>query len=245
MRHRFEVWLDDVLADEPAPNGIDADILDALQQDEAAPESTGTVNRDSDRATVVAAVTTLTQEVKLQGRTFKQLLDAMEPLIQDHQARHGATEDNPLLDVLLDMHAGLGRGLESCQQAGPPLEHVAQVACGGFWAALFGRRKRSDNKAQRIVAGLQEGYALTRQRATDALQEHGITPIECLGRPFDPHTMVAANVVQDNDHPVGTVLEVYQAGFLRNGQVLRAAKVKVVAAHDSHNQANDREVQHE
>ena len=69
---RFEKWLDSALAAEDPPRGVDAEILAALTGgDEAArPEPTATYS-------LWAAMTALTQEVKLQGRSFKELNDTL------------------------------------------------------------------------------------------------------------------------------------------------------------------------
>lgn len=240
MRHRFEVWLDDVLADEPAPAGIDAQILEALGQTETPEGQPSASAPHDDRVALFTAVTGLTQEVKLQGRTFGQLLENLQPLIQDHAAeRRAAAADSPLLDVLLDLHDRLRRGLESCQAAVRRLEHSQRRGLG---RRLFGGKTPDGLEARQAVDSLQEGYALTLQRLADALQRQGISPLDCLDKPFDPHTMVAANVVPDAGRPEGTVLEVYQGGFLRHDQVLRPAQVKVAAQTGDTPTPHDKEV---
>ncbi|HMC58012.1 MAG TPA: hypothetical protein VKJ01_02355, partial [Candidatus Solibacter sp.] len=64
---RFEQWLDSALAEEDPPRGIPAEIL-AGDPAESAP---------TDWYTMWAAVTALTQEVKLEGRAFKQLSETL------------------------------------------------------------------------------------------------------------------------------------------------------------------------
>ena len=255
MRHRFEVWLDDVLADEPAPDGIDARILEALQQTDPGEDQDPPAASDDRRVALVTAVTALTQEVKLQGRTFnqlrealpaapdwdtqlatlgqaqsdtaetlRQLTEALQSLVQAQQAAAQTAPDNPLVEVLLDLHDRLDRGLRSCQAA---LSRLERDTPRTRWRALFASGSAGGAELRAIVEGLEQGYALTLQRITEALQHEGISPIECRGAPFDPHTMVAANVVLNADVPEGTVLEVYQGGFRCHEQVLTPAKVKV------------------
>ena len=70
---RFEQWLDGALAAEEPPRGIDAEILAAIagdSEDHARPASTAAYS-------LWAAMTALTQEVKLQGRSFKELNDTL------------------------------------------------------------------------------------------------------------------------------------------------------------------------
>lgn len=58
------------------------------------------------------------------------------------------------------------------------------------------------------------------------LQGAGVTPLEELGMPFDPqkHEVVAEEA---SEQPVGTVVGVVARGYLRQGRVLRPAKVQV------------------
>src|SRR5687767_13398808 len=71
---RFENWLDAALTAEQPPEGIDEELLTALKVDESAPESGG----ERDSYALWSALTVLAQEVKLQGRTFKELNATVE-----------------------------------------------------------------------------------------------------------------------------------------------------------------------
>jgi len=89
---RFETWLDEALARESPPGGLAAEILDALaegpdREPEAQPDT-------PDLYSLHSAMTFLTQEVKLQGRTFRQLSDTLSPLVEKESS----------LDQVLDAH---------------------------------------------------------------------------------------------------------------------------------------------
>lgn len=250
LLRRFEVWLDDVLAEEPPPEGIDAQVLG--DQRHASDDEGGRARGAScDLFSLWSAMTSLTQEAKLQSRTFKQLQETLAPVsdldsklslfgksqnqildslgqiagdlrasIKDNeQARKS---DRQWLDVLLDLHGRLKRGLELCQKYS---QELPQKTRPSFWQRLF--RTQEAEPSLKAVEALQEGYALTLLGLKESLLEHNISPIECLGEPFDPHSMEAVNVAPSDDHPEGTVLEVYQSGFKCDGQVLRLTKVKV------------------
>src|SRR5215472_15902489 len=73
---RFEEWLDDVLRAEEPPQGIAAEILSRLDAESAAADG------QFDLYSMWSAVTALTQEVKLQGRTFKQLSETVAPVAE-------------------------------------------------------------------------------------------------------------------------------------------------------------------
>jgi molecular chaperone GrpE len=75
---RFAKWLDDVLAEEKPLEGVAAELLSELY-DERDSDTTGPAESTYDLHSTWSALTALTQEIKLQGRAFKQLSDKMEP----------------------------------------------------------------------------------------------------------------------------------------------------------------------
>ena len=75
----FETWLDDVLAEEKPLEGFDAALLSELDVETDIPVKEVSGNH-SDTYTTWAAMTALTQEVKLQGRAFRELKTDLAPL---------------------------------------------------------------------------------------------------------------------------------------------------------------------
>src|SRR5580658_3891405 len=71
---RFDQWLGVALAAEEPPRGIDAEILAAMAGESEAQAGQTSATTYS----LWAAMTTLTQEVKLQGRAFKELNDTLD-----------------------------------------------------------------------------------------------------------------------------------------------------------------------
>jgi molecular chaperone GrpE (heat shock protein) len=59
------------------------------------------------------------------------------------------------------------------------------------------------------------------------LEQQGVTRIESVEAAFDPQTMVAVATVPDPRHPHQTVVEELAAGYLRDGELLRPAQVKI------------------
>jgi molecular chaperone GrpE (heat shock protein) len=90
----------------------------------------------------------------------------------------------------------------------------------GFWARFAPRE---------VLAALVEGNLLARERLDDLLRRLDVREIPCLGKPFDPTLMQAAEVVHTTTASPGTVLEVFRPGYISNGRVLRFAEVRVVA----------------
>lgn len=94
-----------------------------------------------------------------------------------------------------------------------------------------------DNLDRAVVAARQagdteplvQGVSMVLTQFLELLKRHGITRIDCAGKPFDPnlHQAVMQNPVA-NVEP-NTVVQVIEQGFLNQDRVLRPAKVVVSA----------------
>jgi len=71
------------------------------------------------------------------------------------------------------------------------------------------------------------GIKAIRQQFDKALQTHGVDKVEARLRPFDPRLHEAMCVEKSEDHPGNTVIDVVQNGYLLNGRLLRAARVRI------------------
>ena len=86
-----------------------------------------------------------------------------------------------------------------------------------------------DQSPDAVVEGLRAIY----KRLADTLKAQGITPIESLGRQFDPLIHEAVGAIEvgadraGNARP-GAVTDETRRGYLWNGEVLRPARVHVV-----------------
>ena len=210
---RFEAWLDSVLADEEPPQGIAAEILSEL-------ESEAGGGRPSDLYSMCAAVTALTQEVKLQGRSFKELHDTLA-----REAERKVRKE--IIEALLDLRDRLGRGLESVRAGEQEKREAFRLA---WWDRLFSSRKKQIRQAIEAVAALEKGYALSLDRLDEILESYNVREIPCEGQTFDARLMSAVDVEETTAVAAGTVLEVYRAGYEWNGELYRPAQVKVASA---------------
>jgi molecular chaperone GrpE len=201
---RFEARLDAALAREDAPRGIPEELLKG--------DETGAEDATVDRYRMWAALTALTQEVKLQGRTFKQLSDTLG---RDQEAR----SRKEVLDGLLELRERLLRGVE----AAGAREKVRPV----FWDRIFRRRWEQIGHALEVVDAMEQGYRLSVKSLDDLLARFEVREIECKGEPFDPRLMSAVDVEETLDAEEGTVLAVYRTGYEWNGAVYRPAQVRV------------------
>jgi molecular chaperone GrpE len=69
-----------------------------------------------------------------------------------------------------------------------------------------------------------EGLGLIASRAEQFLKNHGCTPLDPLGKPFDPNEMEAVAL---QEGPADTVVVVLQPGYRMGDDLLRAARVVV------------------
>ena len=78
------------------------------------------------------------------------------------------------------------------------------------------------------VVQLLQGVQLVVKQMRESFLQFGVKPVESLSKTFDPHEHEAMSTVEtDGDPPDGTVVEVYQKGYLLHGRVLRPAMVAV------------------
>jgi len=76
---------------------------------------------------------------------------------------------------------------------------------------------------------LVQGVGMVQTQLLDMLNRHGITPIDALGKPFDPNLHQAIMQQPSREHPPQTVIQVLQQGFMIHDRVLRPAGVIVSA----------------
>jgi molecular chaperone GrpE len=90
----------------------------------------------------------------------------------------------------------------------------------GFEQALAAHREAEYENYRR-------GFELIRKQLLDNITKLGAERIDPTGRPFDPHLHQAMDRTETSDHDDGTVLQVFQPGYLFHGRVLRPAMVGV------------------
>ncbi len=185
-------------------------------------------------------MTALSQEVKLQGRAFRELENTLrgEPARIADEIRAAQRERErelqreaerrcrrEILGALLDMRDRLERGLASARTSAESLAHAPRRS----WPArLFG--DTGTEPAAAPVAALIKGYELGLDRLDQMLEDFNARQIPALGQAFDPRWMNAIDKEESSGVPEGTVLEVYRSGYEWSGEVFRAAQVKVSGA---------------
>lgn len=81
--------------------------------------------------------------------------------------------------------------------------------------------------ADPALKSLLDGVVLAEREFRSALDRHGVTTIEPAGQLFNPHHHQAVMEKEDASVPAGTVLQVFQSGYLIDDRCLRPAMVVV------------------
>jgi molecular chaperone GrpE len=75
--------------------------------------------------------------------------------------------------------------------------------------------------------GMREGVDLVCRQFQQSLERIGVRVIEVMHTPFDPNLHEAVGQQDSADHPPGTVVEVFQKGYMMGERLLRPALVVV------------------
>ncbi len=108
---------------------------------------------------------------------------------------------------------------------------------------LFYERKRillkiisildSFNRAEKEIEKTQDdeiinGLLIIKKQIEAFLTEEGVEEIKALGKEFDPHFHEAIEMIKtDNNVESGLIVEEIEKGYILEGEIIRASKVKV------------------
>jgi molecular chaperone GrpE len=76
-------------------------------------------------------------------------------------------------------------------------------------------------------ANYRKGFELIHKQLVDNIARLGAERIDPLGMTFDPHLHQAMDRTETTEHDDGTILQVFQPGYVFHGRVLRPAMVRV------------------
>jgi molecular chaperone GrpE len=113
---------------------------------------------------------------------------------------------------------------DSKRAAGRVIEGLIPVI-DGFEHALAAHREAEYDS-------YRKGFELIYKQLLENIAKLGAERIDPLGKSFDPHLHQAVDREETKDHEDGTVLQVFQPGYIFHGRVLRPAMVRV-AVHPS------------
>ena len=75
-----------------------------------------------------------------------------------------------------------------------------------------------------------QGVRMVLDQFTNVVGQYGARPFEALGEAFDPNVHEAMTQIVTEEHPAGTVIEVFQRGWTLHERLARPAMVVVAAA---------------
>ena len=84
----------------------------------------------------------------------------------------------------------------------------------------------------------RRGFELIYKQLMENVAKLGAERIEPVGKPFDPHLHQAMDRTESAEHEDGTVLQVFQPGYVFHGRVLRPAMVRVAVHPAAASKAN-------
>jgi len=122
------------------------------------------------------------------------------------------------------------RGEDSKRSTARVVEALIPVI-DGFEHALAAHREAEYESYRR-------GFELIYKQLLDNLAKLGVERLEPVGQPFDPHLHQAMDRTETVEHEDGTVLQVFQPGYVFHGRVLRPAMVRVAVPADAASKAS-------
>ena len=112
------------------------------------------------------------------------------------------------------------------ERADDSKRHIARVVEGlipvidGFEHALAAHREAE-------YESYRKGFELIYKQLIDNVARLGVERVDPLGKLFDPHLHQAMDRTETTDHEDGTIIQVFQPGYVFHGRVLRPAMVRV------------------
>ncbi|MGB7281816.1 MAG: nucleotide exchange factor GrpE [Candidatus Acidiferrum sp.] len=153
---------------------------------------------------------------------------AAESAAADAEVAKLASELNELRQTLMRRQADFDnyRKRIEKERADDAKRHTARVIEGlipiidGFEHALAAHREAE-------YENYRKGFELIYKQLVDNVTRLGVERIDPLGKQFDPHLHQAMDRTETVKHEDGTILQVFQPGYLFHGRVLRPAMVRV------------------
>ncbi len=108
---------------------------------------------------------------------------------------------------------------ESKRATGRVIEGLIPVI-DGFEHALAAHREAE-------YENYRKGFELIYKQLLENVTKLGAERIDPVGKPFDPHLHQAVDRAETTEHADGTIMQVFQPGYLFHGRVLRPAMVRV------------------
>lgn len=176
------------------------------ENDEAQPSP------DAPTVTKPGSNVTDTQEDVLVSPTA--LLEAERDKLRDQLLRTAADFDNFRKRSRKDVEQAERRGREAILRDLLPVIDNLQRAVDA-------------SRGAQEIAAVRNGVQMVLKLFDDTATRIELTRVEALGMRFDPNLHDAFQQIETADHPPGTVIQVYQPGYMLGDRLLRPAMVVV------------------
>ena len=153
-------------------------------------------------------------------------------LIEEVKTLNGQIAD--LTDRLLRAHAEMDN---LRKRAAKEKEETAKYAIQRFAVDVVNVADNFERAIMSVPAGaaaedtafrsLLDGVSMTEREFINVLERHGVRRASPLGELFNPHQHQAVMEAQDASVPSGTIVQVFQPGYMIDERVLRPAMVVV------------------
>lgn len=90
----------------------------------------------------------------------------------------------------------------------------------------------SSNSTEALIQGVE----MTLKKLKKVLQNEGVSPIECLNKPFDPSKHNAVAKIEKEGAEESTVIEEIRKGYIMKEKVIRPSIVKIAVKPSSNSQ---------
>lgn len=165
-------------------------------------------------------------------QNIEQLISGAARLAEKVTTLEGQIAD--LTDRLLRAHAEM----DNLRKRGAKdKEETAKYAIQKFASEVVNVADNFERAITSVPAGaaaedtafksLLDGVSLTEREFLNVLERHGVRRIAPQGQPFNPHQHQAVMEAQDPSVPPGTIVQVFQNGYVIEDRVLRPAMVVV------------------
>ena len=110
------------------------------------------------------------------------------------------------------------------------LQHATADLVRALLPTLDGFDRALRHRDADVPEQFYQGMELIHKELTDVLTRAGLTPLETLGKDFDPHLHQAVETVEAGEHRDQEIVEELQRGYKLKQRLLRPAIVKVAVA---------------
>jgi len=166
-----------------------------------------------------------TSEPTGEQQTLAEEADAASPALEELQTSYD--ELKLAYDDLNDRYLRLAADFENYRKRmARELENLTRLAVEDLAVELLEVVDNFERAEKAETGGIGEGMQQIQKLLMSILERHGVRPIECLNRPFDPERQEAIAYIS-SEAEEGTVIDEVVRGYCMQDKVIRCAKVVV------------------